>query len=110
MDELISYATSIHYMQMENFFFILQLISNIGLVYTLFIGSSITKARQCKQSLKRLKTISNEIKTIINEINGKKKQLENVLLPFIRSHVEGNQLGFRKNDYSPTKTEYSSLL
>ena len=31
-------------------FFICQSISNIGLVYTLFIGSSITKARQCKQS------------------------------------------------------------
>ena len=54
-------------------FFILQSISNIGLVFTLFIGSSITKARQCKQSLvrlnnhlkqclMRLKTISNEIK------------------------------------------------
>ena len=44
------------------YFFILQSISNIGLVYTLFIGSSITKARQCKQSPMRLKTISNKIK------------------------------------------------
>ena len=36
-------------------FFIRQSISNIGLVYTLYIGSSIIKARQCKQSLMRLK-------------------------------------------------------
>ena len=46
--------------------------SNIGLVYTLFIESSITKTRQRKQSLVRLnnqlKQSSMRLKTISNEI------------------------------------------
>ena len=39
-------------------------------------------------------------------------QMENVISHFKKSHVEGNQLGFQKNDYSKheQKAEYSLLL